>query len=97
MTIQPAVDYKNLPGECTITIDESLRSDADITQKEKYSVGLHYKLEVTSHDAKGGVIDYKKVKEEDLHMTVPAANLTKLYPKSITLKFCVDKSGKITQ
>ena len=95
MTVQPGMDYEDLPAECTITIDESLRSDADITQKEEYIVGLHYILEVTSHDANGGVIDYKG-KEEDPHNKVPAANLTKLYPKSTTLKFTVDKSGKIT-
>lgn len=96
MSVQPAVNFNNLPGECSITISESLLPDADITQKEKYGVGLHYKLEVISYDANGGVIDYK-VKEEDSHMIVPAANLTKLYPKSTTLKFTVDKSGKITQ
>lgn len=88
-------NFNELPATCTITIDESLLPDVDIAQKEKYSVGLYYKLEVTSTDANGGVLDYKGT-EEDPSMTVSADNLSKLYPKTITLKFSVDKNGRIS-
>lgn len=95
LNIKPALPFTNLPEECVITINESLLPDADLTQKEKYSVGLHYKLTVTSMSANDNVVDYREL-EEDTKMTINAENLNKVYPQTTTLKFNVDKNGKIS-
>lgn len=94
LTKQPGADFTEVPNMCTITIDETLLPDANLSEKEKYSVGLYYKLEVTSMDENGGILDYKGV-EADPKMTIKAEKLAQAYPQKTTLTFTVDKDGKI--
>ena len=91
----PGMPFTELPGTCTITIDESILPDVDLTKKSSYNVGLYIKLEVTSMDANDGVIDFKAY-ENDEKLGVKSENLSKIYPKKTTLTFSVDKNGKIT-
>ena len=95
MSVQPTLPITTLPSSNEIVINQTILPDADITSKEEYQVGLHYKLEVTSYDTNGKVLDYAE-KGNDPCMVVPAANLNKLYPMATTLKFTVSKAGKIT-
>ena len=95
MSVQPTLPITTLPSSNEIVINQTILPDADITSKEEYQVGLHYKLEVTSYDSNGKVIDYI-MKEDNPCMEAPAGNLNKLYPMTTTLKFTVSKAGKIT-
>ena len=94
LILSPGSNLTEVPASHTITIDETLIPDVNLT-KESYKLGLSYKLEVTSFDKNDGVIDYKG-KGNDSRITVPAANLGKIYPKTITLKFSVDEKGQIS-
>lgn len=91
MTLQGNT-YKDLPKSLTFTIAETLLSDRP--EQASYKMGFYYKLTVTSTDSRGYVIDYK-VQEQESTMTVPAANLSTLYPATLTFKADIDKDGNI--
>ena len=95
LTIKPVLPFTTVPGSNTITINETIRTDADLTQKTEYNLGLYIKLEVTSTDENDGVIDYKEY-ENDTKVLIKTENLNNVYPQATTLKFDVDKNGKIT-
>lgn len=90
-----AIPFTTFPDTKTITINEKLLEDADLTSKSSYKVGLHYKLEVTSMDTDDSLIDYQ-VMDVDAGGSVQASKLSMLYPQTTTLTISVDKSGKIS-
>lgn len=87
-------NYTTLPGEVEITVTETLNSDVELT-KEKYNVGLKMDLAVSSLTKNDAVIDMASTSFGS-GLTVPAANLSKLYPKTHRFKIAVDKDGKVT-
>jgi len=84
--------YKDLPTSLTFTIKETLLSDRPV--QDRYKMGFYYKLVVTSTDSKEYVIDYKML-EKAHTMTVPAENLSALYPATHTFKADIDKDGNV--
>lgn len=86
--------YTSLPGEVEIVITETLNPEVELTQ-ESYKVGLSLQLHAVSYAADDAVVDFGD-KAMNWSMAVPASNLSKLYPKTIRLKFTVAKDGKIT-
>ena len=94
MSVKPTVPFTTFPMTKTITIDQSLLDEASLPAKDSYKVGLHYKLTVTTTDVNGNVIDYQ-LKDMDYSGTVPASNISKLYPQTTTLTFTVDDGGKV--
>lgn len=84
-----------LPVKGVITIKQSLKEGVDHSKKEEYKLGLSYKLVVFSMDAKDNIVD-KEDEDESNNLTVPANNLNKLYPETITLRFSVDAKGEVS-
>ena len=87
-------NYTTLPGEVEIVITETLNPEVELT-KTAYSVGLKLALQATSY-AKDDVVIDAKSKTVSGHLTVPVANLGKIYPKTTRLKFAVAKDGTVT-
>ena len=85
--------YTTLPSEVEIVITETLKPDVELT-KSSYSVGLKLALQAASYTKDELVVDAKD-KTVDEHLTVPAANLGKIYPRTTRLKFTVAKDGTI--
>lgn len=93
MTIK-SQKYTTLPGEVEIVVTETLNPDVELT-KDKYTVGLKLALAVNSSNKNGDVVDMASTASGS-GLTIPAANLSKIYPKTHHLKFTVDRNGKIT-
>lgn len=94
LVIRPGVSLKPLPYTGTITITQTLREDADFTQKPSYKIGLSYSLLVNSLYPDNKIEDSKGY-QADSHSTVPADKLKQIYPKTVTLKFTVDDKGVV--
>lgn len=94
LKLELSTPLTTLPYSCEIDINQSLLPDADITSKDKYKVGLHYKLAVTSYNKEGLALDYKE-KEEGPIKTISAGNLNKAFPETTKLIITIDKNGKI--
>ena len=91
--VKTGVPNKDLSKPLTLIVEQTLLPNYPV--KDSYKMGLDYKLEVTSTDSNGRVLDQQKKTETDRNYTVRAENLSKSFPSTMTFTVTVAANGNI--
>lgn len=91
---------EKIPNTLTITITEELRPEVDLTADVSYNLSFIYYLSVATYDENSitgeRLEKHVRSKSKGISMTVPAKDLSKMYPKETTLKYTIDEEGTVS-
>ncbi len=91
---------EKIPNTLTITITEELRPEVDLTADVSYKLSFGFYLKVAAYmenSVTGERLEGPaEVKSVGTSVTVPAKNLSKMYPKETTLKYTIDEEGTVS-
>lgn len=91
---------EKIPNTLTITITEELRPEVDLTADVSYKLSFGFYLKVAAYmenSITGERLEGPaEVKSVGTTVTVPAKDLSKMYPKETTLKYTIDEEGTVS-